>query len=326
MSIKPYPLLFKPVYKSHIWGGNRIPLLFNREHQHGPCAESWEIADRPEGMSVVANGPLAGKSLHDLVTTLRQDLLGSASNSPVFPLLFKILDAKQRLSVQVHPDEKSAAAHGGEPKTEMWYILAAEQNARLFAGLKPGANPESFLKAVEQGHVEEWLGSTPAIVGTAIYMPGGLVHAIGEGCLLIEIQQNSDTTYRVYDWRRVGKDGKPRETHIKQALQAINWTLQPPAATISRKAKDSNGNSWWEVLKSPYFHVSRVEISNPEVVANDGKSFHALFVVGGKARIEGNGVAETIGPGTSCLLPAALKQYTLTPAEGHTTLIQTSLV
>lgn len=326
MSAEPYPLLFKPVYKSHLWGGNRISLLFNREPQHGPCAESWEIADRPEGMSVVANGPLAGKSLHDLVASMKQDLIGTASNSPVFPLLIKILDAKQRLSVQVHPDDRSSADHGGEPKTEMWYVLAAEHGARLFVGLKAGTTAESLRRAIDEGKVEDLLGSVPATVGSAVYVPGGLVHAIGEGCLLLEVQQNSDTTYRVYDWRRVGHDGKPRATHVKQALQVINWSLGTPAAVEPHKVKDGGGNSHWDVLKIPHFHMSRLDLFKPESVTNDGRSFHALFVGTGKIEIEGNGLVEKIGPGTSCLLPSALKNYTVKPLAGNASVLLTSLV
>jgi mannose-6-phosphate isomerase len=326
MANKLYPLLFKPVYKSHIWGGTRIAERFARAGTHTPCAESWEIADRPEGESLVTNGPLAGRSLHDLVASMKRSLVGTDCKSSVFPLLIKVLDAQQRLSVQVHPDTNSAAAHGGEPKTEMWYVLAAEPGARLFTGLKPGTSAESFLKAVEQDRVEELLGSVPAKAGTAVFVPGGLVHAIGEGCLLLEVQQNSDTTHRVYDWKRVGKDGKPREMHIERAMKVINWDLGTPAVVKPRKTTNIGGNSFWEVLTCPFFRISRADLSKPAAMTNDGRSFHALFIVEGRIQVEGNGVAETLGPGTSCLLPAGLKRYTLTPVGGPAAVISTSLV
>ena len=326
MSPKAYPLLFKPIYKDYIWGGDRISRRFNRTPPVGRCAESWEIADRSEGMSVVANGPLAGKSLHDLVASMKHDLIGSASDSPVFPLLIKILDARQRLSLQVHPDDKSAALHGGEPKTEMWCVLDAEPDAMLFAGFKHGARPDSLPAAIEQGRMESLLGSVSARVGEALYVPGGLVHAIGEGCLLLEIQQNSDTTYRVYDWGRLGNDGKPRQTHVKQAMEVINWDLGVPTTTIPRKVKSAGGNSCWEILKSPYFHVSRLDLSRPEIVTNDGASFHALFVASGRVNIEGNGATERLDSGTSCLLPAVMSAYNLAPVEGSASIIRTGLV
>jgi len=142
----------------------------------------------------------------------------------------------------------------------------------------------------------------------------------------LEVQQNSDTTYRIYDWGRVGDDGKPRQTHVRRAVQVINWDIGLPAALEPRRRTTAGRNSLWDVLKAPYFHVSRWDLSEPQAVANDGRSFHALFVAAGTVDVEGNGLAETIDPGTSCLLPAALKQYTLTPVNGESTLVHISLV
>ena len=326
MSAKPYPLLFTPVYKSRLWGGDRISRLFNRGRLPGPCAESWELTDRPDGMSVVVNGPLAGWSLHDLVASMKHDLTGTASTSPVFPLLIKILDASQRLSLQVHPDDPSAAGRGGEPKTEMWYVLAADPGAMLYAGLRAGAKADSFVRAVEQGHVESLLGTIPARPGTAIYLPGGLVHAIGQGCLLLEVQQNSDTTYRVHDWGRVDRDGKPRETHLEQALRVINWGLSTPETIEPKKVREGGGNSVWEVLSTPYFHMTRLDVARPEAVTNDGRSFHAIFVATGAVGVEGNGVIEKLAIGASCLFPASLREYTLRPIAGPAAILSISLV
>lgn len=328
-----YPLLFTPVYKEHIWGGNRIPRIFNRKPQQKICAESWEISDRPEGMSIVSNGPLSGSSLHELVETMHEDLVGSClsttieqGKSLVFPLLIKIIDAKQRLSVQVHPDEHTADIYRGEAKTEMWYILDAEPGARIFAGLKPGIDRKAFEEALQRKQSEDTLCSIALQPGMAIYIPGGRIHAIGEGSLLLEVQQNSNTTYRVYDWDRLGKDGKPRELHVAQALQVINWKDIAPTTIEPRKLKETGVNSYWEIITCPYFHVTRIKLSSPEIRSNDGRSFHILFTVAGRIEIEGNGVVERTGPGTSCLLPAALTRYRLRPLNGSAMVIGVSLV
>lgn len=333
MSTQIYPLLFTPVCKDLIWGGDRIARIFNREPKQKICAESWEISDRPEGMSTVSNGPLAGSSLHELVETMHEDLLGSClstairrGKSLVFPLLIKIIDAKQRLSVQVHPDERTADICGGEAKTEMWYVLDAEPEARIFAGLRPGVDRQAFEEALRRKQIEDTLCSIALQPGMAIYIPGGRIHSIGEGSLLLEAQQNSNTTYRVYDWDRPGKDDKLRDLHIEQALHVINWEDNLPLTIEPSKLEHPGMNSQWKVITCPYFHITRFELLEPETTCNDGSSFHILFTVTGNTDIEGNGFIEKLSPGTSCLLPAALDRYTLTPTDGNTTIIRISLV
>jgi len=333
MSTQIYPLLFTPVYKDNIWGGNRIPRIFNRKPQQKICAESWEISDRPEGMSIVSNGPLSGSSLHKLIETMHEDLVGSClsttieqGKSLVFPLLIKIIDAKQRLSVQVHPDEHTADIYRGKAKNEMWYVLDAEPEARIFAGLRPGVDREAFEEALRRKQIEDILCSTALQLGMAIYIPGGRIHAIGEGSLLLEVQQNSNTTYRVYDWDRLGKDDKPRELHVEQALHVINWKDSLPLTIEPRELEHPGMNSQWEVITCPYFHITRLELSEPEAICNDGSSFHILFTVTGNADIEGNGFTEKLRSGTSCLAPAALDCYTLTPTKTNTAVLRISLV
>jgi mannose-6-phosphate isomerase len=329
-----YPLLFKPTYKEYVWGGNRIPRLYNRTGHPYTCAESWEISDRPEGMSVVSTGPLSGKSLHDLVTTFSEHLIGyprstsaaADSHPAAFPLLTKIIDAKQRLSLQVHPDNRTAETCGGEPKTEMWYVLDAEPGARIFSGLKPGVDRKTFEQALNEQRLENVLRSIPATSGTIVFVPGGRVHAIGEGCLLLEIQQNSNTTYRVYDWGRVGKDGNPRELHIAQALKTINWTDTAGPAREPVRIRESETGTLWEIVDCAFFRVTRLDLRTSETVNNDGTSFNALFACAGKINIEEGGRTTTISAGTSCLIPAAVKNYRLTPMDGDdATVICTSL-
>jgi len=342
MSVQAYPFLFTPVYKDYVWGGNRIPKIFNREPQHNICAESWEISDRREGMSIVSNGPLAGTSLHELVETMREKLVGFASapgqrpygtgeamplrEMPSFPLLIKIIDSAQRLSVQVHPDDRSAAIHGGEPKTEMWYTLDAGSGAQVFAGLVAGTDRNSLRNAIRQEKLEEVLCALLLTRDDAIYVPGGRVHCIGKGCLLLEVQQNSNTTYRIHDWGRVERDGKPRELHIKEAFQAINREDSAPVRIEPRKLKESGPNSHWEVMTCPYFRITRLDLSQPEIINNDGGSFHTLFTVTGKVDIKADSFTQSTGPGTSCLLPAILERYTLMPTGGTARVIRISLV
>lgn len=326
MSKNVYPLLFTPVYKDYIWGGNKISRKFHRAGMPEICAESWEISDRPEGMSIVSNGPLAGTSLHNLVGNMGEKLIGTTAHTPLFPILIKIIDAKQRLSVQVHPDEQSACDLGGEAKTEMFYMLEAEPRSKIFAGLKPKTNRESFEKALSENRIEDFLHKIPAKQGKAIFVPSGCVHSIGKGCLLLEIEQNSNTTYRLYDWDRTDKNGKPRPLHTGQALRSIRWTGNPPRPICPKKLRDHKGNSYWGIITCPYFQVLKLKLTADEITDNDRKSFHILFSVSGKTKIEGNGFIEEINAGATCLLPAALDKYRLSPSKGCSELLRISLV
>ena len=322
-----YPLLFTPVYRDYIWGGHRILRRYRRTDAPAldRYAESWEIADRPRGMSVVRNGPLAGQTLRRLMRSRPGDIVGRSSKARRFPLLIKIIDARERLSVQVHPDNRSAARHGGEAKTEMWVVLDARRGARIFAGLKPGTRSSALIAAIRQkdnARVESLIRHVAAVKGEVIYVPGGRVHAVGEGCLLLEIQQNSDTTYRVCDWGRVGPDGKPRPLHVREALRAIRWN-DFASARVPPRAPVRNTTP---VLRTPYFRVDRIDLGREQRFRHDGRSFQALFVVRGRIRVAAGTAAETIGPGTSCLIPAALRRYILTPIGPGAEVIRTSLV
>ena len=318
-----YPLLLQPIYKNYIWGGNRIKSIFKRENTPEPCAESWEVADRPEGMSIVMNGPLKGQTLHDLVETMGKVLTGHKCNT--FPLLIKIIDAKNDLSVQVHPDEKTAPLTGGEPKTEMWHILSAEPGAKIYAGLKPGVTHEKFEKALAEKRMkDDILAAVPATPGRTIFVPGGQVHAIGAGSLLLEIQQNSNTTYRVYDWDRLGADGKPRPLHLKEALQVINWENAAPHILPPKPLETTAPNRRMLIAQSPFFLVERLELREVLETAHDGKSFQIIFTVSGNLLIGANGLMASAPAGTSCLLPAAATDYTLTPLNGTAAAIRIS--
>ncbi len=320
-----YPFILEPAYKDYIWGGSRIPARFNRSQPEGIYAESWELSDRPEGMSFVANGHMKGQSLAALVTRFGQELLGHGIQSASFPLLVKLIDAKERLSIQVHPDNAAAARGIGEAKTEAWHILDAPQGGHVFAGFNPGINEPAFLSALKAGQLESTLQSVPTKAGDTIFVPGGRVHAICEGLLILEIQQNSNTTYRVYDWGRVDKAGQPRELHLEQALKVIHWTDPAPVNVPPRSISNKPGALVSELVVSPYFRLEKLEITAPYFVQHDGASFHALFSEKDDFQIMCEAGTESIPGGRTCLIPAALDRYTLKPAGKRATILRISV-
>jgi mannose-6-phosphate isomerase len=323
-----YPLLFEPVCKDYLWGGDRISKLRapHSGRSAGICAESWEISDRSEGMSIVSNGRDKGRTLRNLVESLGADLVGTAAASKTFPLLIKVIDAKQRLSIQVHPARTEAKTHGAEAKTEMWYVLAAEPDSHVFCGLMQGVSRTRFESALRTKKVGELLRKVPVSAGDVIFVPGGRVHAVGEGCLLLEVQQSSNTTYRVYDWDRVSKDGTPRELHIKEALEVINWQDNENAVATARNLPKDAAASLDQLVLCKFFNVVRIKLSDELVVRNDGRSFHALFAQADPIKVDANGMTETIAPWTSCLIPAAISSYRMISEAKGATVIRISVV
>ncbi len=316
-----YPMKFTPVYKDYPWGGSRIPETYNRDVPEGIYAESWEIADRDDGMSVVSNGPLAGKTLREVLRTDPAGVMGSNVKGSKFPLLIKLIDSKQKLSVQVHPNDETAVQYGGEAKTEMWYLLG-ENTPQVYCGLNEGVTKESFLQAVSDGTSGDTMRPVPVEKESAVFVRGGRIHAIDDGCLILEIQQNSNTTYRIYDWDRMGNDGKPRDLHIDQAVEVINWNDNENPLVKPTLLVNTDGFKCWEVLKCKYFRLEKLIFSAPLKVPMDGKSFHALFVSEGEAVIEWSGAREIVKAGESILIPAALPAYTLV---GKATVLRTSI-
>lgn len=229
-SLFDQPIRFVPLYKERVWGGRRLETDLGRPIPAGKViGESWELVDRPDDQSIVADGPLAGKSLHELWTEHRAAIWGpNAPRTERFPLLAKILDCRETLSVQVHPPESMAVKLNGEPKTEMWYLLDAEPGAALYAGFRRGVGRPEFEAGLKSGQVEPLLHRISVKKGDAMFIPSGRCHAIGAGCLIVEIQQNSDTTYRVFDWNRRGLDGKPRELHIAESLVSMDFADAEP--------------------------------------------------------------------------------------------------
>ena len=300
-----YPLKFRPVYKDYPWGNTRLPTLFNREAPEGIYAESWEVSTHPDGESVVANGALAGKTLSEVLSPNPAAILGSAVEGNDFPLLIKLIDAAQPLSVQVHPNNDNAGQVQGEPKTEMWYFLNDEPS-QIYCGLKPGTTREEFVSAIKRQSFGGILRTVKAERGGAAFVPGGRVHAIDSGCLILEIQQNSNTTYRVYDWGRVGNDGQPRDLHVGKALRVIDFddADDPVCKPIVIGAGIRN------ICTSPFFVLDELVVDGAMELEADGLTFHVLFSADQSYEIKyGEGLSEPVAAGTSVLIPATLGPY-----------------
>ncbi|HMO49963.1 MAG TPA: class I mannose-6-phosphate isomerase [Kiritimatiellia bacterium] len=311
-----YPVKLSPVYKDYLWGGDRIPRVFKREHAPGGLiAESWEVSDRSDGMGVVTNGALAGKSFADLIQLWGRNLLGARVAGDRFPLLIKLIDARERLSVQVHPNDETAAKYGGEAKTECWYILEADSGAGVYAGFKPGVDAAAYAAAVAQGATGNLLNHIPVQAGDAVFIPGGLVHAIDAGCLILEVQQNSNTTYRIDDWGRVGADGQPRALHVQQAAQVIRWDITGDPRVTPRALSDGSGNLRHRLVESPFFLLDRIDLQRPQQIDGRDESFIALFIASGTACLEWPGGHEILVSGSSCLVPAALRGALVTSSD-----------
>jgi mannose-6-phosphate isomerase len=304
-----YPLTFEPTFKERVWGGRTLQHLYDKALPPDvPIGESWEISDRPEDESRVANGPLAGRSLRWLMQEHRQEILGDAApaGGDRFPLLCKILDARDRLSLQVHPPSTEL----GEPKTEMWYIAEAEPGAQLYVGLKRGVSREQFERDLQRGTVAGCFHTIPVRAGDVMFLPSGRVHAIGAGLVIFEIQQNSDTTFRVFDWNRVGLDGKPRDLHIDQSLRSIDFgDFEPPLADGPLAAADAFEAR--PLVRHPLFDADHVRATSSGTLTFDDSRLRVLAVVAGHVAVTGGGVTEKLVAGRFCLLPASLPEVQL---------------
>jgi len=309
------PITFEPLPMDRVWGGRRFESLLGKTLPHGASiGELWETVDRPEAQSVVHQGIHKGKTLNELWTGHREEIFGSrhlSNPSPRFPLLIKLLDARERLSVQVHPPAHRATELGGEPKTECWYFLHASPGACIYAGLKKGVTRAGFEESLLKGTVESTLHRAPAATGESIFIPSGRLHAIGEGLVIVEVQQNSDTTYRVFDWNRHGLDGKPRELHPEESMTSIDFKDFEPSLTPA-------GNPI--VADCPYFQVYKKDLPSPLNVAVDG-DFSIITCLSGELSC-GN---VTLKPGGFLLVPACMKEAVLNPSVTGTSILLTRL-
>jgi mannose-6-phosphate isomerase len=266
------PIVFEPLYMQRVWGGRELERQYGRSLPDGaPYGESWEIVDRIGEQSVVRAGEHAGKTLHELWTGHRETIFGPGlPASERFPILIKVLDARDELSIQVHPPAAIAPSLGGEPKTEMWYIAGAREGAALHVGLKAGVSRDDFEKAIQAGTVADCVHSIPAQAGDSIFIPSGRLHAIGAGILIHEIQQNSDTTYRVFDWNRLGLDGKPRELHVKESLASIDFDDIEPGMDRPNGAA---------IAECDYFRVEKIVLRSGEKTGHRSPQYFSIFSV-----------------------------------------------
>jgi mannose-6-phosphate isomerase len=308
----PSALAFEPLFQERIWGGRKLADLYGKKLPPGVAiGESWEIVDRPEAQSVVRDGPLRGKTLHELWMYDRQSIFGNVPDATRFPLLVKILDAHERLSLQVHPPEKVAAKLGGEPKTEFWYVAAADPGAELFVGLQEALTRAQFEEAVRSGTVAEYVHKIRVKTDDAMFLPAGRLHAVGEGNLLVEIQQNSDTTYRVFDWNRLDHKSKARRLHIEQALKCIDFN------DVGPKLVEPEGEL---LVRHELFEVQKWNLDSPRQVAPLGE-FAIVNCLTGRLRC-----AEVeLGPGEFLLIPARLQDRRVEPVKNTTSLLRITI-
>ena len=309
-----YPLQFRPIFQERIWGGRNLSRLYGKElPPEKPIGESWEISDRPEAQSVVLNGPLAGKTLHELMREHGKDIMGEArALHGRFPLLVKILDAREKLSLQVHPPAGKAKAMGGEPKTEMWYITHAEPKAALFVGLKRGVTRQEFERKIEDGSVADCFHKIDVAAGESMFFPSGRVHAIGGGLVIFEIQQNSDTTYRVFDWNRVDAQGKPRPLHVKESLECIDFKdFEPEPIRTENPDFDASTLHIEALVEDPLFTVEVVTARPGAHLDYSLRGPRVIGVIEGEFRVLHAEHPVVLRAGGFCLLPAAMERAKL---------------
>lgn len=274
----PQLLKFSPIYRERVWGGHALAERLGRDLPTGrPIGESWEIVDRPEAQSVVQQGAWAGRTIRELIAARSAEIMGPQwlARKP-FPILVKWLDCRERLSLQVHPPAHIAPALGGEPKTENWYFVHTEPNAGVFAGLKTGVTPDQFAQAVLTGEVEPLLHRVEARAGDSLLVPSGTMHAIDAGSVILEIQENSDMTFRTFDWGRMGLDGRPRELHLPEAIACLAVAPVEPAHTVRSDLRD------FTVADCREFRIRRIELAAGETLAfSAGEQPRILSVVAG---------------------------------------------
>ena len=293
-----YPIKLKPVFKDYLWGGEKLKTDFHMDTDISPVAEAWVLSCHPDGESRIENGEYAGKTLWELVQTLGREILGKNSeNEDRFPILIKLIDARDNLSVQVHPDDEYALRVEGEPgKTEMWYVMDCEDGAYLYYGFNRDITKEEFGKRIENNTLLEVLNKVTVKKGDCFLIKAGTLHAIGKGILIAEIQQNSNTTYRVYDYGRVDAAGTPRQLHTQKALQFTN------TAAMRTEIKDPSDPL---LCKSEYFTCELLTVEAEKTLVADEHSFVSVLVLEGTGTVSAENSSVSFVPGDCFFIPAA---------------------
>jgi len=310
-----YPLRFEPIFRQYIWGGRKLGDVLGKSiGPEGVYAESWEIVDHGDDQSAVAAGPLAGSTLGELTRQRGEELLGPGRVEPSFPLLLKFLDAAQTLSVQVHPNDEQAARLDppDRGKTEAWVVLEAEPEGLIYAGLKPGVDRPTLARAIKEGRCEECLHRFHPESGDCVFIPAGTAHALGKGVLVAEIQQASDVTYRLFDWNRLGSDGKPRELHVEQGLEVIDWDRGP---VRPQQPQPTERPHVARLVDCEKFLLDRWQLDSPQQLGGNGRP-HVLAVLRGSLKLEGDPMPGPLARGGTAMLPASLGAVRVEPASG----------
>ena len=319
-----YPFLFEPNLHEVVWGGNQLRPYKGFAPSDAPIGESWEVSAVPTSTNIICNGEYQGKDLISVIGENPEAILGKAVSEKYqgkLPLLAKFIDAKKDLSIQVHPnDEMALREHGKMGKSEMWYVIKADEGAHLYAGFKQEITPEEYQKRIADGTITEVLADHQVKAGDVFYLPAGRVHAICGGILLAEVQQSSDVTYRIFDYNRPGMDGKPRELHTELAAQALDYHVEPNYRTEYIESS----NKAVQIIDSPYFSVRVMEVSKAfhrDLMKYD--SFIITMCIEGdcKIRVRSTGDEIELKEGNSTLLPAAIADYYVIPQHGSTRIL-----
>jgi mannose-6-phosphate isomerase len=310
MNSQIYPLQFEAILKERIWGGEKLKTILNKPITSGITGESWELSTVEGDVSIIANGAYKGKSLMELIQEYPSEILGTAVCKRFgnqFPLLFKYLDAREDLSIQVHPnDELAKKRHNSFGKTEMWYIMQADKDSRIIVGFKEDSNANEYLKHLENNTLVSILDDVKVKQGDVFFLETGTVHAIGAGLVVAEIQQTSDVTYRLYDFDRKDAQGNTRELHVDLALEAINYSKVNTYKEYTKEVNESN-----TIVDCPYFTTNFIPLEKEKSVVNSGLSFVVYMCVAGSFEIECDTVTYQYGKGDTVLIPAAMKSYKL---------------
>lgn len=318
MSFIKYPIVFKPILKNRIWGGTKLKTCLGKQIESGGVGESWELSGVDNDVSVVANGAYSGMSLDQLLAKYPQEMLGKRIFDRFkyqFPLLFKFLDAKEDLSIQLHPsNELALKRHHSFGKTEMWYVMKADPGSRVVVDFKEGVKEEDYLYHLNEKTLPSILNEIEVKQGDVFFIKTGTVHAIGKGVLLAEIQQTSDITYRVYDWDRVDANGKSRELHVDMALEAINYNKKESVISYSKAINSDN-----EVVTCPYFTVNYIPLNGTFVKQNNMDCFVVYVCADGECVFTIEGHAYSYKKGDTILVPASVETIKI---EGEATLLE----
>ncbi len=310
--MKYEPLKMHPCYKQYLWGGHRLKAEFHKADAPDVAAESWELSCHPDGLSLVEGGPWAGRSIAELGALDRAGFWGTACTGAQFPLLVKLIDAAQPLSIQVHPSDESADAAAGESgKAEMWYIVDCAPQSFLYFGFDRAVTPAEFKRRAADGTICEVLNKVPVAPGDVFYILPGTIHAIGAGILIAEIQQSSNTTFRVYDYQRKGPDGRPRPLHLARAAEVVSYAPLLPEECHANSMVSFRDFTMAEMFSCRYFRAYRLDVRSRVRLRCDGTSFQHLLCVEGSGVLRAQGREWPLLRGESFFLPAAMEDYQL---------------